>query len=128
MSKKLTELEAVIMDSIWELASATVRQVQEHLKPKKPMAYNTVLTMMGILREKGFLRSKRVGRADLYEPIVTREKAARKSLKEICDLFFAGSAQGLISELLDMRNLSKEEISHIRKEVDRKLDEKRDGS
>ena len=56
---KLTPLEALIMDCVWDLSSATVRQVQDRLKRAKPMAYNTVLTMMGILREKGFLRSRR---------------------------------------------------------------------
>lgn len=121
--KKLTQLETLIMDCIWELEKATVREVQEYFKDKKPMAYNTVLTMMGILRDKGFLRSKRVGRADLYEPCVTRKQVARGSLREMCDRFFAGSAKGLISELLDMRNLSDEEIRAIRKEVDRRLGE-----
>lgn len=109
------------MDCVWGLSQATVRQVQEHLKPSKPMAYNTVLTMMGILREKGFLRSRREGRADVYEPCVTREQVRRRSLRELCDRFFAGSARGLVSELLDSGRLSVDEIRAIRREVDRKL-------
>jgi predicted transcriptional regulator len=120
---RLTPLEAVIMDCVWDLSQATVRQVQEQLNPTRPMAYNTVLTMMGILREKGFLRSRREGRADLYEPTVTREQVGRRSLRELCDRFFAGSARGMVSELLDSQRLSVDEIRAIRREVNRKLRE-----
>ncbi|MCP4251419.1 MAG: BlaI/MecI/CopY family transcriptional regulator [bacterium] len=121
---RLTPLEAIIMDCIWGLSQATVRQVRERLKPTKPMAYNTVLTMMGILREKGFLRSRRRGRADVYQPCVKREQVGRRSLRELCDRFFAGSARGLVSELLESKRLSVDEIRAIRREVDRKLREK----
>ncbi|MCP4590851.1 MAG: BlaI/MecI/CopY family transcriptional regulator [bacterium] len=121
---KLTPLEAIIMDCVWGLSQATVRQVQDRLKPTRPMAYNTVLTMMGILREKGFLRSRREGRADVYHPSVTRKQVGRSSLRELRDRFFAGSARGLVSELLDSERWSAEEIRAIRREVDRKLREK----
>ena len=120
---RLTPLEAVIMDCVWDLSRATVRQVQEHLQPARPLAYNTVLTMMGILREKGFLRSRREGRADVYQPCVTREQVGRRSLRDLCDRFFAGSAHGLVSELLDSERLSTDEIRAIRREVNRKLRE-----
>lgn len=121
---RLTPLEATIMDCVWDLSQATVRQVQEQLEPTKPMAYNTVLTMMGILRDKGFLRSRREGRADVYQPCVTRAQVGRRSLRELCDRFFAGSARGLVSDLLDSERLSREEIRAIRRDVDRKLREK----
>jgi predicted transcriptional regulator len=123
---RLTPLEAVIMECVWDLSEATVRQVQERLKRAKPMAYNTVLTMMGILREKGFLRSRREGRADVYKPCVGRGQMGRRSLREVCDRFFAGSAHGLVSELLDSRRLSVKEIRAIRREVNRKLREHRE--
>ncbi len=121
---RLTPLEAIIMDCVWGVSQATVRQVQECLKTTRPMAYNTVLTMMGILREKGFLRSRREGRADVYQPCVTREQVGRRSLRELCDRFFAGSAGGLVSELLDSEHLSVDEIRAIRREVNRKLRDK----
>ncbi len=124
---KLTPLEAVIMDCVWDLSRATVRQFQEGIEASRPMASNTVLTMMGILREKGFLRSKREGRADVYQPCVTREQVARRSLREMCDRFFAGSARGLISELLDSGRLSTEDIREVRREIDRKLRKERGG-
>ncbi len=120
-ARRLTPLESLIMDSVWTLSRATVRQVQESLQPVKPMAYNTVLTMMRILRDKGFLASKREGRLDVYRPRITREQMARRSLREVLDRFFAGSAEALVSQLLDSENLSAEAIKAIRREVDRQL-------
>ena len=119
---RLTPLESQIMDSVWELSSATVRQVQEHLEPSRPMAYNTVLTMMRILRSKGFLTSRRDGRADVYTPAVSRRQMARRSLREVLDRFFAGSPTALVSQLIDDADMAPDQIQAIRREVDSKLD------
>jgi predicted transcriptional regulator len=119
--KKLTELEALIMDAVWDLDQATVRQVQERLDAEKPMAYNTVLTMMRILRDKGFLESERDGRSDVYRPIVSREQMGDRSLSDVLERFFSGSVRALVSQLLDSKGVTDEEIKAIRREVNRKL-------
>ena len=118
---KLTALEAIIMDCLWDNSPATVRQIQQHLHSVRPMAYNTVLTMMRILRDKGFLVSKRNGRKDVYRPRVSRQQMARRSLRTVIDRFFTGSAEDLVSELLESEDLSVDQIKAIRREVDRKL-------
>ena len=120
-SKRLTPLEAVIMDSVWEESPVTVREVQERLEATKPMAYNTVLTMMRILRDKGFLVSERSGRMDVYRPDISREQMGRRSLAEVLDRFFAGSAETLVSQLLDSDQVSAEEVKAIRREVNKRL-------
>ncbi len=120
-TQKLTELEAVIMDAVWELGEATVRGVQDHLKDARPMARNTVLTMMGILRDKGFLTSTRDGRTDVYLPAVSREQVSRRSLDDILSRFFGGSAHALVSQLLDTEELDPVEIKAIRRELNRRL-------
>lgn len=123
LPKRLTSLEALIMDCVWDMSEATVRQVQARLEPVKPMAYTTVLTVMRILRSKGFLKSRREGRSDLYLPLVMREQMARRSLRELMERFFAGSAEALVSQLLESEDLGPEEIMAIRKDVDAKLRE-----
>ena len=123
---RLTPLEAVIMDGVWTLSDnggppVTVREVQKHLEPVKSMAYNTVLTMMRILREKGFLDSKRQGRVDVYRPLVSREQMGKRSLGEVLDRFFAGSAGALVSQLVESQDLSADEIRAVRRELNEKL-------
>ena len=100
---------------------------QERLKSVKPMAYSTVLAMMRILRDKGFLASERQGKADYYRPTVSREDAGRRSLGEVIDSFFAGSAEALVSQLLNGQSLSDEELTAIRAELDRTLSRRKGG-
>jgi len=125
--RRLTPLETLIMDALWDMPPATVREVQKTLDPVKPMAYNTVLTMMRILRDKGFLTSERHGRTDVYQPVVARAQVGQRSLREVLENFFSGSAQALVSQLLDSENLSPDDLRAIRREVDGKL-RKRPGS
>ncbi len=120
-TKKLTPLEAMIMDAVWDLSEATVREVREHLAGEKDMAYNTVLTMLRILRDKGYLESRREGRSDVYRPAVQREQVAASSLKELLERFFGGSPRALVSHLIEEENLSAKEIRAIRREVDDRL-------
>jgi BlaI family penicillinase repressor len=125
--KKLTRLETLIMNALWDESPAAVKQIQERLKSVKPMAYSTVLTMMRILRDKGFLVSERQGKADLYRPVVSRDDAGRRSLGEVIDSFFSGSAEALVSQLLDGRSLSDEELKAIRAELDKTLESRKSG-
>ena len=125
--KKLTSLETLIMNVLWDESPASVMQVRERLESVKPMARNTVLTVMRILRDKGFLTSEREGRADYYRPTVTREDAGRRSLSELIDSFFSGSAEALVSQLLDGQSLSDEELTAIRAELERTM-ARREGS
>ncbi len=120
-ARRLTPLEAQVMEAVWELGSATVRQVKDHLEADRPMAYNTVLTMMRILREKGFLKTHRLGRTDVYRPVVSREQAARSSVGEVMERFFAGSAAAMVSHLLASDRMGPDEMRKIRREVERKL-------
>jgi predicted transcriptional regulator len=123
-TKRLTPLESLLMDAVWDLGDATVRQVRERLHSARPMAYNTVLTVMRILRDKGFLTSRRDGRTDVYRPKVSRELIGRRSLREVLDRFFAGSATALVSQLLESEDLDPQQVKAIRREVDGKLREK----
>jgi BlaI family transcriptional regulator, penicillinase repressor len=123
--RKLTPLETLIMNAVWDDTPASVKDVQERLKPVKPMARNTVLTMMRILRDKGFLASRREGRADLYRPTVTREDVGRRSVSDLINSLFSGSAEALVSQLLDGQTLSDDELTAIRAELDKTLERRK---
>ena len=119
--KKLTPLETLIMNVLWDESPVAVKLVQQRFESSRPMAYNTVLTMMRILRDKGFLASERQGKADLYRPIVSRADAGGRSLIEVVDSFFSGSAEALISQLLASRAVSDAELKAIRTDLDKTL-------
>ena len=78
-SANLTDAELRLMDVVWEKGEATVSEVAEALPRELGLAYNTVLTTLRILEEKGFLRHTKAkeGRAFVYRAVVDREQASR---------------------------------------------------
>jgi predicted transcriptional regulator len=71
--RRFGELEAAIMDRLWERGSpALVREILDDLREDRPLAYTTVMTVMDNLHRKGWLRRQRDGRAWRYEPTGSR--------------------------------------------------------
>jgi predicted transcriptional regulator len=116
-SSSLTEAELRIMDVMWEKGRASVADVAEALPKDPPLAYNTVLTTMRILEEKGYLsHSKRKdARAFVYRPLVAREEATRKAVRHLVSRFFRGSSELLVLNVLNDDDLSQAELTRIRK-------------
>jgi predicted transcriptional regulator len=115
-STNLTEAELRLMDVIWSKGSATVAEVAGALPRKLGLAYNTVLTTMRILEEKGYLRhtKPKEGRAFLYRPVVGREEASRNAVRHLLSRFFGNSREALVLNLLGGEHLDKRELERIR--------------
>jgi len=116
-SLTLTEGEHRIMEVLWRMGSATVAEVAEALSGKDGTAYTTILTMMRIMREKGYLRCKKDGRAHVYTPRVDREAAAKKAVRHLLGKFFAGSPGELVLSFLRDEELTVEEIEELKKKI-----------
>lgn len=118
-SVRLTKFELEIMDALWTLGTASVREVQEHLPEKKRPAYTTVQTIVYRLEEKGAVRRvKKIGNAHVFEPAVTRKAAQRRVIDELLDVF-GGSARPLMAHLVESGRLTLEDI----RELERSLEE-----
>ncbi len=74
LGKFLGKLEMAIMNILWQRSPLTVRQVHERLSRQRPLAYTTIMTVMGRLAEKGVLQRAKQGRAFIYRPIRSREE------------------------------------------------------
>jgi predicted transcriptional regulator len=109
-SIKLTRFELEIMSALWDLGTASVRELQEHLPEKKRPAYTTVQTIVYRLEEKGAVRKqKKIGNAHIFEPIVSRKAAHRRLIDELLDLF-GGSARPLMAHLIENGQLTLEDL------------------
>jgi predicted transcriptional regulator len=115
-SRNLTEAELRLMDVLWEKGAATVAEVAEGLPKKLGLAYNTVLTTMRILEDKGYVRHTKAqeGRAFLYRPVVSRDAASRNAVRHLLGRFFSNSPGALVLNLLEDEELSAEELKRIR--------------
>jgi BlaI family penicillinase repressor len=97
----LTRQELQIMKVVWERGAATVKEVCDVISQRKATAYTTILTLMGILEEKGALIHSRSGRAYLYKPLLTRQQATRNQVHDLVTRFFDGKPEKLIADLLE---------------------------
>ena len=123
---KLTKFELEIMQSLWELGSGSVREIQEQLPAKKRPAYTTVQTMIYRLEEKGAVRRvKKIGNAHVFEPLVTRKAAHNRLITELLD-FFGGSARPLMAHLAEAGKLSLEDIREMEGLLSQQEDEAKD--
>lgn len=115
-SPNLTEAELRLMDVVWEKGEATVSEVAEALPRELGLAYNTVLTTMRILEEKGFLRhtKSKEGRAFVYRAVVGRDEASRTALRYVVSRFFRNSPELLVLNLLEDEELTGKELGRIR--------------
>ncbi len=116
-SRTLTDAEHRIMEVLWEKGSATVAEVADALAGEDGTAYTTILTMMRILKDKGYLTYRKEGRAHVYNPAVNRQTAARKAVRQLLAKFFAGSPGELVLTFLRDEELSPEEIDELRKKI-----------
>ena len=90
MSKQLTKAEEQIMQVLWELKEASVKEVIDKLPNPKP-AYNTVSTIIRILETKEFVGHTSVGRGFIYHPIIAKESYSNESLQKLMNGYFEGS-------------------------------------
>ncbi len=97
----LTRQELEIMKVVWEMGSASVKNVYSVISKKKNTAYTTVLTIMGILESKGVLTHTKAGRAFIYRPLLTRRQATQNQISDLLDRFFDGNPQKLIENVLE---------------------------
>ena len=115
-SLNLTEAELRLMDIVWDKGTATVGEVAAALPGEPGLAYNTVLTTLRILEQKGYVRHKkpREGRAFVYRAVVGRKQASRNAVRHLIRRFFANSPELLVLNLLDDGDLSQQELRNIR--------------
>lgn len=98
-SPTLTPQELAIMKVVWRLQAATVRDVYEVFREKRPIAYTTVMTMMKILDEKGYLQKVMVDRAHVYKPTKPRHQVVGALVRDFVDRVFDGSSAPLLLHL-----------------------------
>ena len=112
---KLSKLELKIMEALWELGSASVREIQEHLPEKSRPAYTTVQTVLYRLEAKEAVRrAKKIGNAHIFEPLSSRKAVHRRVIDDLLSMF-GGRAQPLVSHLIESGQLTLDDIDEARK-------------
>jgi predicted transcriptional regulator len=123
MAPKLSRLELKVLEALWGKGASSVREIQESLPADGRPAYTTVQTVLYRLEAKNAVRrSKKIGNAHIFEPVISKNAAQRRFIDELLAVF-GGRTQPLISHLIESGQLTLADIDEARKTL-RALDKK----
>jgi BlaI family transcriptional regulator, penicillinase repressor len=109
----LSRFELEIMEILWKLGEASVREVQDAIQERRRPAYTTVQTILSRLEEKKAVRrTRKIGNALLFEPLIAREPVYRRLIDDFLGLF-GGSAQPLVARLMETGQLTLKDLKAL---------------
>ena len=114
--KPLTKAEEEIMQVLWKLENAFVKDVVDELPTPKPH-YNTVSTIIKILEDKGFAAHESFGKSNRYYPVIKKDAYSKKSMTQFVKSYFEGSYTNMLSFFAKEKDISIEELESILMEL-----------
>ena len=115
--KKLAPREEQIMQALWELKKAFVKDIVEWLPEPKPH-YNSVSTMVRILQDRGYIGHEAYGRTHQYYPILQKDDYQAQVVDEVADKYFGNSFSQMVTYFAQQEKISKEELADILRKID----------
>ena len=116
----LTRQELEIIKIVWNLKTATVRDVYETMREKRRIAYTTVMTMMRIMEGKGQLDKWQEGRAYVYKAKHPKERIIKEMVQEFVDRVFNGCPEPLVSQLIETCKIPSADRKKIKQMIQKK--------
>jgi predicted transcriptional regulator len=113
----LTEAELRLMKILWRRGESCVADLVQAMPTSEPLAYNSVLTTIRILEQKGYVQHRQHGRAFLYTPLVIEHEASRSEVRHILGRFFENSRERLLLSLLRDEDISHAELERLKKAI-----------
>ena len=119
----LGELEAEVMNTLWQRTDQTVVEVEERLRRKREIAHTTVLTTLDRMHRKGYLTRQKQGKAFVYAPRYTREEFERGLAQEVLVALLGGMGEPVLSTFIDLVSEDDEKLDRL----EALIKEKREG-
>ena len=124
--KNLGEVEQLVMDYMWTHGPSSSEACREALAASRPMKDSTIRTVLRRLEEKGYLTHEIQGRTFIYKASDARQNVAVRAVKGIIDRFCGGSAEQLLTGMVDNAVLDRTQLERLARKIsERKVDEKR---
>jgi predicted transcriptional regulator len=115
--KELTKAEEQIMQILWQLKEAIVKDIIEEMPDPKP-AYNTVSTVVRVLEGKGFINHKAYGNSHVYFPVITEDTYKKFAFDKMMKGYFSNSYKSLVSFIVDEKDLDVKELDELSKLIE----------
>lgn len=114
-----TEVELAILQALWQLEAATVRQVHEALHPQRPTGLSTTLKMMQVMTDKGLLVRDDSQRPQVYRAVSSQEQTQLQLVDDLIQRGFGGSAQKLVMSAVAANRVTPQELNAIRRLIEK---------
>ena len=118
-----TDLELEILQRLWQQGPLSGRAIRDALNPDRDLTYQSVMTVLGIMEEKGYVKRKKEGGSYLYRARVTEKATSKRMMHDLVERLFNGSAAAAMLNLLETSDLTDEELAQLRKSVNRRNEE-----
>ena len=122
----LTEVELEFMNELWAIGEGTVRDVLAQLPAERNLAYTSGATILRILEDKGFVKSRKNGKTLIYTPLLAKDAYQIRSLQNLSRTLFDDTPASLVARLVDDAGLTEEDLEDIRALVERRLQDDSD--
>jgi predicted transcriptional regulator len=116
-SNTLTEAELRLMKILWRRGESAVNDLVATMPQGEPLAYNSVLTTIRILEQKGYVEHRQDGRAFIYRPCIAEQEAGRSEVRHVLGRFFGNSRERLLLSLLGDAEISPEELQRLKEAI-----------
>ena len=115
--KELTKAEEQVMQLLWQLKEAMVKDIIERMAEPKP-AYNTVSTVVRVLENKGFIDHKAYGNSHVYFPLISEAAYKKFTFDKMMGNYFSNSYESLVSFIAHEKKLSIQELDELTKLIE----------
>ncbi len=122
--KTLTKAEEQVMQVLWKLDTAFLRDLVDEMPNPKPHQ-NTVATLLKILVEKEFVSITVIGRQHQYAPLITKEEYSKKTMKQMVKGYFENSFSNVVSFMVKENNISIEELESLLQQIKKQQNQKK---
>ena len=122
-SRHPTELELEILKILWQAGPLPVRRVRDALAPARDLAYTSVMTIMNIMVDKGYLARRKQGASYVYRARIREKATTGRMLRDLVTRVFDGSASAVMVNLLESADLDEAEVKRLRELLNRKSQE-----
>jgi predicted transcriptional regulator len=116
-SNTLTEAELRLMKILWRRGESAVTDLVAGLPEGEALAYNSVLTTIRILEQKGYVEHRQEGRAFVYRPCIAEQEASRSEVRHVLSRFFGDSRERLLLSLLGDDEITPDELERLREAI-----------
>jgi predicted transcriptional regulator len=121
MKKSLTplgETEMEVLNHVWDMGEATVKQVRKRILEDREVAYTTIMTVMKNLAEKDLLKYRKDGVTYVYSPAQKPESVRSNLISDLMKKAFKGSPKELVQALVNSDDLTSEDLTEIKSMID----------